>query len=195
MSILQTVDLKKHYRQGDNVTKALDGVSLAIEEGEFVAIVGTSGSGKSTLLHMMGGLDFHLSLKDMGTALGVILFFMLDGFLMIYNINTIYVTKDIQFYGLLKTIGTAPGQLKRLMYYRMRNILLSALPVGLVLGGVMTPWIVPMILGGILEGFEAARFHLIIPFTMSVSILGRARESATMEAVGASRKQMKKLIT
>lgn len=57
MSILQTVDLKKHYRQGDNVTKALDGVSLAVEEGEFVAIVGTSGSGKSTLLHMMGGLD------------------------------------------------------------------------------------------------------------------------------------------
>ncbi len=57
MSILQTVDLKKHYRQGDNVTKALDGVSLAIEEGEFVAVVGTSGSGKSTLLHMMGGLD------------------------------------------------------------------------------------------------------------------------------------------
>ncbi len=57
MSILQTIDLKKHYRQGDNVTKALDGVSLAIEEGEFVAIVGTSGSGKSTLLHMMGGLD------------------------------------------------------------------------------------------------------------------------------------------
>ena len=57
MSILQTVDLKKHYRQGDSVTKALDGVSLAIEEGEFVAIMGTSGSGKSTLLHMMGGLD------------------------------------------------------------------------------------------------------------------------------------------
>ena len=57
MSVLQTVELKKYYRQGDNVTKALDGVSLAIEEGEFVAIVGTSGSGKSTLLHMMGGLD------------------------------------------------------------------------------------------------------------------------------------------
>ena len=57
MSILQAVDLKKYYGQGDNVTKALDGVSLTIEEGEFVAIVGTSGSGKSTLLHMMGGLD------------------------------------------------------------------------------------------------------------------------------------------
>ena len=57
MSILQAVDLKKYYGQGDNVTKALDGVSLTIEEGEFVAIVGTSGSGKSTLLHMIGGLD------------------------------------------------------------------------------------------------------------------------------------------
>ena len=57
MSILETVNLKKYYRQSDTVTKALDGISLAIEEGEFVAIVGTSGSGKSTLLHMMGGLD------------------------------------------------------------------------------------------------------------------------------------------
>lgn len=57
MAILETVDLKKHYRQGENVTKALDGVNLAIHKGEFVAIVGTSGSGKSTLLHMMGGLD------------------------------------------------------------------------------------------------------------------------------------------
>lgn len=57
MTILQTTDLKKHYGQGPNVTRALDGVSLSVEEGEFVAIVGTSGSGKSTLLHMMGGLD------------------------------------------------------------------------------------------------------------------------------------------
>ncbi|HIS48377.1 MAG TPA: ABC transporter ATP-binding protein [Candidatus Scybalocola faecigallinarum] len=57
MEILQTIQLKKYYGQKPNVTRALDGISLSVSAGEFVAIVGTSGSGKSTLLNMIGGLD------------------------------------------------------------------------------------------------------------------------------------------
>lgn len=61
MKILETRDLKKYYGKGDIQVKALDGVDLSIEEGEFTAVVGTSGSGKSTLLHMLGGLDYATS--------------------------------------------------------------------------------------------------------------------------------------
>src|SRR5699024_12808687 len=57
MEILHVKNLKKYYGTGENQVKALDGVSLTVKQGEFLAIVGTSGSGKSTLLHMMGGLD------------------------------------------------------------------------------------------------------------------------------------------
>ena len=62
MSILQTTDLKKYYGAAPNITKALDGVTLSAEQGEFVAIVGTSGSRKSTLLNMIGSLEFHQTL-------------------------------------------------------------------------------------------------------------------------------------
>lgn len=55
--ILEAKNLKKYYGKEPNITKALDGVSLAVEHGEFVSIIGTSGSGKSTLLNMLGGLD------------------------------------------------------------------------------------------------------------------------------------------
>ena len=57
MVVLKTDNLKKFYGNEESQVKALNGISLSIEQGEFIAIVGTSGSGKSTLLHMLGGLD------------------------------------------------------------------------------------------------------------------------------------------
>lgn len=57
MSILSTNNLTKYYGAEPLLVKAIDGISLEIEQGSFTAIVGTSGSGKSTLLHMLGGLD------------------------------------------------------------------------------------------------------------------------------------------
>lgn len=61
MNILMTENLKKYYDMGEIQVKALDGIDLSVEKGEFLAVVGTSGSGKSTLLHMLGGLDIPTS--------------------------------------------------------------------------------------------------------------------------------------
>lgn len=63
MELLVTENLKKYYDTGGTTVKALDGISLSVHRGEFLAIVGTSGSGKSTLLHMLGGLDYPTSGK------------------------------------------------------------------------------------------------------------------------------------
>lgn len=57
MNILETIDLKKYYGEKPNIVKAIDGINLTVQKGEFLGIVGTSGSGKSTLLNMLGGLD------------------------------------------------------------------------------------------------------------------------------------------
>ncbi len=54
MASIEVKDLKKHYKQGTNVVKALDGVTYTVESGEFISIVGRSGSGKTTMLDCLG---------------------------------------------------------------------------------------------------------------------------------------------
>ena len=123
-----------------------------------------------------------MSLRDAALALAVILFFMADGFLIIYNINSIFVTRDVQFYGLLKTIGISPRQLKRVIYYRMGRVLMLALLAGLLLGCAVTQWIVPLLLGDLLEGFTQADFHWAVPVASALFSCGMIFVSFAMTA-------------
>lgn len=57
MDIIQLQNIKKYYKAGSNIVKAIDDISLNVESGKFTAVIGQSGSGKSTLLNIMGGLS------------------------------------------------------------------------------------------------------------------------------------------
>ena len=104
MIILQKKQLKKYYGTGETTVKALDNVSLEIEEGSFSAIVGTSGSGKSTLLHMLGGLDRPTSGSVMVDGKNII---ELDG----HAVDKKYVSRIIDILGLKSKLYSLPSQL------------------------------------------------------------------------------------
>ena len=55
--MIELQNLTKYYKMGDNIVKALDGIDLKIDDGEFVTIIGPSGSGKSTMMNIVGCLD------------------------------------------------------------------------------------------------------------------------------------------
>lgn len=288
MSILKTNDLCKVYGYGSNEVKAIEHVSIEIEEGDFIAIIGTSGSGKSTLLNMLGGLDrptsgsvevsgkniftmddekltifrrrnigfvfqnynlvpvlnvyenivlpieqvFRLSgwfqnytytsdgylglisnayVEKLGftveengilclsskagkqasllaelnklvelnkgqefhstydvqqenqdtvvvtaVVIGIMGFIILtSGYLLIYNVMYISITKDIRFYGMLKTIGTAPSQIKKIVKMQSTRLSLIGIPIGVVLGVLVSFGAVPYALKTFAVGRES----------------------------------------
>jgi putative ABC transport system ATP-binding protein len=102
MDILTVNGLTKHYGEGDNLVRAVDGVSFSVRKGEFLCIIGASGSGKSTLLHLLGGVDRPTS----GTVTidGTDIYTLDESRLAIFrrrHIGLIY-----QFYNLLPTLST-----------------------------------------------------------------------------------------
>mgnify|MGYP005890491493 FL=1 len=100
MELLRVEHLSKIYGAGENQVKALDDVSLSVEKGEFVAIVGASGSGKSTLLHLLGGVDRPTSGKVYIN--GTDIFAMNDDELAIFRRRQVGII--YQFYNLIPTL-------------------------------------------------------------------------------------------
>ena len=115
MTILETKNLRKIYGSGEAEVRALDGVDIQVEKGEFLAVVGTSGSGKSTLLHMLGGLDRKIGFVFQNYNLvpvlnvyeNIVLPIQLDG----QRPDKAYIGQIIETLGLEKKLQNLPSNL------------------------------------------------------------------------------------
>lgn len=98
--------------------------------------------------------QLNINLQNISVALLIILFFILNGYLIIYNVAYISVTQDVQFYGLLKLLGTTTMQIKHIMYYSVARVAALALPVGMFIGWGLSLYIAPLVLSS-LNGLSA----------------------------------------
>ncbi|WP_455616273.1 FtsX-like permease family protein [Eisenbergiella sp.] len=130
------------------------------------------------------------------------LFVMVCGYLLIYNIAYISITKDIHFYGVLKTLGTTTAQIKKIVRKQIIRLSAIAIPIGLVLGSVVSIWVVPFVLGSLLSGGglnaameRKASFHPFIFFfaaafsfvTVTLSCLKPAKKAGMVSPIMAVR--------
>ena len=94
----------------------------------------------------------------------IVLFIVLSGYLLIYNVLYIAVNKDINFYGLLKTIGASPKQIKKIVKGQSLKLSLIGIPIGLILGAIVSFGIVPMAMGALFSGAEAGAMPTDVSF-------------------------------
>ena len=96
---------------------------------------------------------------------------ILSGYLLIYNVLYIAVTKDINFYGLLKTIGTSPKQIKKIVKGQALRLSLIGIPIGLALGGIISFIVVPAVMGLFFSGVSATAMPTKVSFSPIIFIL------------------------
>lgn len=110
-------------------------------------------------------------LATVAMVLIIVLFIVLSGYLLIYNVLYIGVNKDINFYGLLKTIGTSPKQIKRIVKGQALRLSLIGIPIGMILGSVVSFIIVPITMSTMFAGSDATAMPKNVSFNPLIFIL------------------------
>lgn len=105
-----------------------------------------------------------------GIVITIVLFIILSGYLLIYNVLYIAVNKDINFYGLLKTIGTSPKQIKKIVKGQALKLSLIGIPIGLILGAIVSFGIVPIAMSTLFSGAEASAMPRNVSFNPIIFI-------------------------